>query len=525
MRSFLKNSSLFILLWIWMSLVTGTTIAQTLYVGPSSSLYVENNNTVYVNKNIYVDGTIQNKGVIMLTGDLTVINNYVSTGREYFIGTGNQYITNPIIGSNNLGHLIKSNSTNIIADGDFNADSITFNTDGLIDLSGGQIATIKTGGPGAIIGYGPTKYFKVDDNTGELKMLVNSLNTYTFPIGNSTAGYHRIDLNFSSLGTTGGDYVSVKTVTNPGTFYFSKFYPSGFSGNFPNPCIPGINAQWVEFTCLKNDFWRFNGPNDYIYTAYGHTNACGSGLGPRRIFQSSNATNDWLGFAETVVGTITDAFCQYSDWTGSALIIPGEPYKGVSKDLVIAAGYGPQLPVELVEFSARPINNEFIRLNWQTVSELNNKGFYIERSLDAVNWERIDWVDGYNNSNKIQNYEFDDYGVNPEILYYYRLYQLDYSQKYKISTIVSAKINGFDVKISNVFPNPGNNDQYLPIFLPVDTPITISCLNALGQQIWDKKINGKTGNQNILLENVSIGMYILKININDKTFTKKYIKQ
>jgi hypothetical protein len=43
-------------------------------------------------------------------------------------------------------------------------------------------------------------------------------------------------------------------------------------------------------------------------------------------------------------------------------------------------GAGNALPVELISFTAKAVNNQFIQLNWSTFTEINNEGFAIERS-------------------------------------------------------------------------------------------------------------------------------------------------
>ncbi|MBK7266285.1 MAG: hypothetical protein IPI12_08125 [Ignavibacteriales bacterium] len=53
----------------------------------------------------------------------------------------------------------------------------------------------------------------------------------------------------------------------------------------------------------------------------------------------------------------------------------------------------PNIPVELASFSAS-VNEGIVHLNWQTATETNNQGFYVESSLDRKNWTENGFVAG-----------------------------------------------------------------------------------------------------------------------------------
>ncbi|MBK8415820.1 MAG: hypothetical protein IPL22_15760 [Bacteroidetes bacterium] len=56
-----------------------------------------------------------------------------------------------------------------------------------------------------------------------------------------------------------------------------------------------------------------------------------------------------------------------------------------------------------------------------TASEVNNKGFEIQRSLSPPEFKNIGWVDGHGTTSEIHEYSFDDRDVVPNNTYYYRL--------------------------------------------------------------------------------------------------------
>lgn len=528
MRKVFKIS---LLVWIIFIVTTSRNLlsAQTnIYVISGGSIYNGPSGKVYSSGDVIDDGIIENLGLIVFKRNLSVSNTFKSIGIDNFSGPANQTINSAVTGSNYFGHVVKNNLGKLIFQANADCDSITFSADGPVDLTSSATFKVKTGLSTSIKGYSSLRYFDVDDNSGSLSRLITATGRqYVWPIGNSTAGYKRFDFTFSSLGTTGSSYVVGKTINgSPGSISYSKYFSTGFSGNFPGQnCSVGSNPQLVEFTCMTDNYHQFSGPADYQHIVTSWSSSCNpSGNGPQRVLQSLLPTGDWNGNIETVVGTLTQQLCENSYWLGSiATSIPGGTYRGFG-DFGIAGGYGAPLPVELISLAAKPIDNEFIRINWQTASEQNNAGFEIQRSIDGITWQYIGWIDGHGTTNQTHSYQIDDHNVTANITYYYRLRQVDFNSLFAYSKIVSANLVGTETMVGSIYPNPSSNEQWVPIFLPNMQTVTILCFNAVGQEIWNKKINGISGNQNIKLETVSSGTYLLKIIINDQVFTRKFVK-
>lgn len=113
------------------------------------------------------------------------------------------------------------------------------------------------------------------------------------------------------------------------------------------------------------------------------------------------------------------------------------------------------LPVELLSLQAKLLTDKTIQLDWQTATELNNKGFDLERSPDAQRWEKLTFVAGQGNSYGTHTYRWLDkapfIGTN-----YYRLRQIDYDGSYTYSSIVQATLTD-DGKLE-IYPNPTQGD-------------------------------------------------------------------
>ncbi len=96
----------------------------------------------------------------------------------------------------------------------------------------------------------------------------------------------------------------------------------------------------------------------------------------------------------------------------TAMVLSGE-----IDHVSMAVHYSLPLPVELLSFEANHVDRE-VTLTWATASETNNAFFSIERSTDAVHWERVGQVSGAGNSNVQQDYSFVDQQPSTGMIYY-----------------------------------------------------------------------------------------------------------
>jgi len=109
------------------------------------------------------------------------------------------------------------------------------------------------------------------------------------------------------------------------------------------------------------------------------------------------------------------------------------------------------LPVILKRFDVIAQGNS-VRLEWETSVEINNKGFYVERSSDGLNWERITFIYAVHPNGA--QYKYTDNTVRSK-KYYYRLVQEDLDGTTTFSEIRSVSLvehSLLDV-IVNAHPN------------------------------------------------------------------------
>ncbi len=155
------------------------------------------------------------------------------------------------------------------------------------------------------------------------------------------------------------------------------------------------------------------------------------------------------------------------------------------------------LPVELVSFTAE-VDEDAVILNWKTATELNNKGFEIERKAGSKQstvgngWVKIGYVAGFGSTTETKTYSFTDDNVASG-KYSYRLKQIDFDGTYKYSEIVEV-----EVEIPNKFvlqqnyPNPFNPSTKIK-FTILESPllggdgrgglVTLKVYDVLGNEV------------------------------------------
>jgi hypothetical protein len=189
------------------------------------------------------------------------------------------------------------------------------------------------------------------------------------------------------------------------------------------------------------------------------------------------------------------------------------------------------VPVELSTFSARLDNKDGVILEWTTVSETNNYGFYIERSKDNVNFVEIGFVKGNGNSTKELAYSYIDKDALEVGTYYYRLRQVDFDGSFAYSKPALVGIKAPDkYTLFSAYPNPFNPTTNIEFSLKEKGNVKLVVYNTLGQVVQtiidNKELNAGKHRVVFNANNLASGMYIYKIQVNGFTDAKKvvYIK-
>jgi hypothetical protein len=288
-----------------------------------------------------------------------------------------------------------------------------------------------------------------------------------------------------------------------------RFYLADGTAGAPGTLITGFTFNPISFTAgnvatYTGNVTAFSITSNNIWagvTFDDNTGATGATL----------AQLDNLGmgiFNPSDVGTSTDAIFRTTSSgsflannpVGANINFSGTPLANLGWEFVTA----PPIPVELMRFTARPMEQTAL-LEWATASEINNKGFQIERQGVNSGWEILGFVNG---EGKGATYTFTDKG--PLSIGYYRLRQIDNNGKEVLSKVVSVSLK--DKNKLSIYPNP------VATILTIATEASgdFDILNLLGQTV----LHGKA-TQRIDVSSLPNGTYFLKIGDDQTTFTKQ----
>ena len=186
------------------------------------------------------------------------------------------------------------------------------------------------------------------------------------------------------------------------------------------------------------------------------------------------------------------------------------------------------VPVEIISFYGKSLDNQHVMLNWLTASEVNIKNYEIERSNDAARFSPLGTVISKGNSAAKQLYEFKD--INAQIgINYYRLKINDGNGSFHYSKVITINLKGDPSVFSlAVFPNPTLSNVQLRLELTKNTSFSYVLTNELGQIILSKTeelLPKGEQNQWLSLRNKPNGIYFLNLKIGELSFVKKIVKE
>ncbi len=183
--------------------------------------------------------------------------------------------------------------------------------------------------------------------------------------------------------------------------------------------------------------------------------------------------------------------------------------------------------VDLIKFEASVIiplsEKPYIRLDWETAQEINNKGFEIERSTDGLSWEVLGFVKGRGNSATPTSYVFEDEDVREGIRYYYRLYQIDYNGEAEYSNVVFEEIPVGDFIVGALYPNPASTKVFLSLIGNWEQA-KLMVIDAVGRQVYESVIEQANGQViGIDLSLYPSGIYHLFVFSDGKWFAQRFV--
>ncbi|TGE08078.1 T9SS type A sorting domain-containing protein [Hymenobacter fodinae] len=218
-------------------------------------------------------------------------------------------------------------------------------------------------------------------------------------------------------------------------------------------------------------------------------------------------------FRSTLPATITlsgAAFAEEgSDRTGSNAgsntVVLGKVRGAKLQGLWTLAAQGVPLPVELTQFTAQAETNA-VRLRWATASELNNKGFEVQRQMPAGTWQTLTFINGHGTSDRSSSYEYLDRTAGAGIQYY-RLVQTDLDGKITYSAVVTVAVGTQAAGLFTLYPSPATTSLSLSGLQ--NGKHSVAIYNTQGQRVASHELS--EAQTTVAIDHLPAGIYTLRV--------------
>ena len=462
--------------------------------------------------------------------------------------------SNPTINNNakcnNLniwsGKQLSMNAVNLEVTGNWDNQGTFIPGTGTVIFNGSSAQTINTSSPTGETFYNFTSHTAGTSITFNQDALIT--NTLTMTRGNILTGANTISLgtNTSNLGTLShldgtivGNFrrwfaattvpdvlfpVGTESAYRPAYLSYTSAPTTGgtLTASF-NDSDPGSNGLTLTdgsddiVIAAPEGYWPINANDGLSGGSYNldlHPNGFGIiDFNKLHIIKRADAASPWVldGTHVAATGTNEEPVMHRTGMTGFSEF-------GVGGEIN-------SLPIELLSFSANCINNQAIII-WQSLSEINNAYFILEKSNDMFNFIEIARINGTGNSSNISNYKFIDKslfnGNN-----YYRLKQVDFDGKTKTFNPISINCdNENDAKVY-VYPNPFKSELNFNFENLDNQRIEIQIYNKVGQLVLSEitYTQGPLYSTSISLKHLEPSLYNIRIITEFKVYNIKTVKQ
>jgi len=182
------------------------------------------------------------------------------------------------------------------------------------------------------------------------------------------------------------------------------------------------------------------------------------------------------------------------------------------------------IPVELVSFTAVSEGKNVI-LKWKTATELNNRGFELQRMSDGIPFKGIAFISGGGTTSSLTDYSYNDKNLGSGS-YVYRLKQQDFDGSFTYSEEIQIDVTNApdDFSLSQNYPNPFNPFTKIRFSIPQSENVTLKIYDVIGNRVATIVDEMKSsGDYNIIFnaEEFSSGVYYYSLEAGSYVATKK----
>lgn len=175
------------------------------------------------------------------------------------------------------------------------------------------------------------------------------------------------------------------------------------------------------------------------------------------------------------------------------------------------------LPVTLTAFEAKRTGADAV-ITWETATEKNNKGFFVEVSADGKSFRALGFVASHSaNSSERQSYRFLDAEAGKAGNRYYRLNQVDLDDKASLSPV---RVLDFGVAAGSAtllaFPNPFTDNVSISVAGAGNGPATLRLRDLTGRtlRVQQERLEGVASKLSLEdLGGLQAGIYLVQLTL------------
>jgi hypothetical protein len=423
----------------------------------------------------------------MASGSTIEKTNGSLSAAPIFAGTVNLLYSENATGITNTGNEVPistsvinnvtlDNSNNVNLNSDMTINGIFDFNAGLLKCQNSKVLTFNQGS--SHIGSGGLSYV-----VGKVSKIGNT--AFTFPIGS--------DLLFRSA--------SISAPSNSTDKFSAQYFRSNPTSLF------GTGKDLTLNNVSKLEYWdvsRDIGTSSVSVSLDWESDASGvSNSSDLRVAHWNSSLSKWedLGKTNSITASSTSGFVTSNVTSNFSPFTLGS-----------STSVNP-LPIVLKEMKVECID-EKIQVIWETSSEKYNELFYIEKSRDAIEWDKIGSTNSLGNTSVGHYYSMiDPIQISGN---YYRLTQVDFDKKSVTFPIVFFDNNQCLQKENVVFYN--SNTKRIE-WRGTENNVQIELYDLIGKSILYKKVTDYF----IDATEINRGIYIVKINDGVKQIESKII--
>jgi hypothetical protein len=358
-------------------------------------------------------------------------------------------------------------------------------TNGILSLGSSNLTLAASS---TILGTPSITSMVAPEGMGELRKVFTGTGSFTYPVGDSTGTreYTPVTLNFTS-GDFSSAYAGVKLVNAKHPYNYSV---NDYLKRYWTVNQSGISGFSCDVTC------------EYVA---GDVTGAETNITAGKL---DAGTWSYFGSVDNVNHKYTATGCtSFSDFSG---------------------GENGAMPIQLSSFVGSYVGNSAM-LEWQTISEVNNYGFNVQRKSGSK-FVTIGFMAGKGTSLEPQRYNFVDENASGSVEY--RLEQIDNNGLKNYFGPIFINPNSVDdMSVPAVFvlnqnyPNPFNPSTKISFSLANSGYTTLKVYNILGKEVATlfegNAEEGKSYTVNFDAKNLTSGLYFSKLVSSNSVEVKK----